>query len=113
VDPSWFGFVEYSVYNFETKVLSFSNEPDNPYVRSMLLNQGEFLFSPLGNKTLRAVSGSLSLCLPERLGFLAPMGEYLIRKEGLKILLGEIPVMERFAQEVLRIKPPPSPRIPP
>ncbi|MCL2012658.1 MAG: hypothetical protein FWG75_07735 [Cystobacterineae bacterium] len=102
VEPSWFSFTEYSTYDFESKILHFSNEPDNMQVRSMLSNQGELRFSSLGDKTERIASGNICLCLPERLRFLGAMGEYLIQHEGLKILRGEISVMERFAKEVLR-----------
>jgi len=105
VEPGWFSFVAYSTYDFETKVLHFCNEPDNKHVRSMFSNQGEFQFSALGAQTERIASGNISLCLPKRFRLLAPVGEYLIRREGLKILSGEIPVMERFVREVLR--PPP------
>ncbi|MCL2177816.1 MAG: hypothetical protein FWC28_09265 [Proteobacteria bacterium] len=108
VDPSWFSFVEYSTYDFETKTLRFSNEPDNAYARAALVNQGQFLFSPLGNQIQRIVNGTLSLHLPKQLRFLAHTGEYLIRQEGLKILQSEIPIMERFSQEVLRPPPPSS-----
>jgi hypothetical protein len=102
VNPRWFSFVAHSTYDFEKKVLYFANEPDNEHIRSVFTNQGEFQFSPLGNQTERVALGDISLCLPKRLRFLAPVGEYLIRREGLKILSGEIPVMERFAKEVLR-----------
>jgi len=102
VSPHWFGFVSHSTYDFETKVLHFANEPDNEQIRSVFSNQGELRFFPLGSQTERIAIGDISLCLPRRLRFLAPLGEFLIRREGLKILLGEIPVMERFAKEVLR-----------
>ena len=102
LQPHWFSFVEYSTYDFETKVLHFANEPDDAQIRSVFENQGELRFSPQGGQTERIAIGNISLCLPERLRFWAPMGEFLIRHEGLKILLGEIPVMERFAKEVLR-----------
>jgi len=102
VSPHGFSFVSHSTYDFETKVLYFANEPDNEKIRAVFSNQGEFRFAPLGNQTERIVVGTLSLRLPKQLRFLAPVGEFLIRREGLKILSGEIPVMERFAKEVLR-----------
>jgi len=102
VNPHWFSFVSHTTYHFETKVLYFANEPDNPQVRSVFSNQGEIRFSPLGNQTECMATGDISLGLPKRLRFLAPLGEFLIRREGLNMLSGEIPVMERFVQEVLR-----------
>jgi hypothetical protein len=106
VEPHYLGFVAYSTYDFETKVLHFVNEPDNERIRSMLTNQGTFQFAPLEGRTERIASGNISLHLPERLRFLASAGEYLIWREGLKILSSEIPLMERFAKEVLRAPPP-------
>jgi hypothetical protein len=50
------------------------------------------------------MEGEINLKLPFLLKLLAPIGEAVIQREGLKILDNEAPVMNRFIAEVLRAK---------
>lgn len=69
----------------------------------MLVNTGTLRLRDLGNgQTERTMDGEISLKLPFLLKPLALIGEKVIQSEGLKILDGEVPVMNRFISEVLR-----------
>ena len=48
------------------------------------------------------MDGEISLKLPFLMKPLAMIGEQVIKGEGMKILDGEVPVLNRFIAEVLR-----------
>jgi hypothetical protein len=103
VPPEWFAFVETSVWDKKKKVLAFSNAPVNQGISKMLLNTGTLsLRDARGGKTERTMDGEIRLILPFLLKPMAMVGERMIKAEGLKILEGELPVLNRFIAEVLR-----------
>ncbi len=103
VPPEWFAFIETSTWDKARKVLSFSNVPTNESISSLLVNTGSLRLRDLGGgRTERTVSGEIALKLPFLLKPLALIGERVIHHEGLKILDGEVPVLNRFIAEVLR-----------
>ncbi|HLT31664.1 MAG TPA: DUF2505 family protein [Myxococcaceae bacterium] len=103
VPPEWFAFVESSTYDRATRTLSFTNTATTAKISRMLVNTGKLTLSPLSpTRTERTLEGEISLKLPFLLKPLALIGEQVIRGEGLKILDGEVPVMERYVREHLR-----------
>jgi len=101
--PEWFAFIESSTYDRKRKVLTFSNVPTSDKISRMLINTGTLrLRDAGGGQTERTVEGEISLKLPFLLKPLAIIGERIIQLEGLKILDGEVPVLNRFIAEVLR-----------
>lgn len=103
VPPEWFAFIETSTYDKRRKELTFSNVPTSHAISKMLVNTGTLRLKDLGNgQTERTMDGEISLKLPFLLKPLAMIGEKVIQSEGLKILDGEVPVMNRFITEVLR-----------
>jgi hypothetical protein len=105
VPPEWFAFVESSTWDKKSKSGQFTNTPTSNKINSMLLNSGTIRLRDGGNgKTVRTMEGEISLKLPFLLKLLAPIGEAVIHREGLKILDNEAPVMNRFIAEVLRSK---------
>jgi hypothetical protein len=102
VPPEWFAFVEESTWDKATKVLTFKNTPTSATISSMLVNTGTLRFREVGGQCERFAEGEIGLKLPFLLKPLAMIGEAVIHREGLKILDGEAPVMNRFLAEVLR-----------
>lgn len=103
VPPEWFAFIETSTYDKRQKTLTFSNVPTTNTISKMLVNTGVLRLRDAGNgQTERTMEGEISLKLPFLLKPLAMIGERVIQSEGLKILDGEVPVMNRFISEVLR-----------
>lgn len=103
VKPEWFAFVETSSYDKAKKELTFSNVPTSSHISRMLTNAGTLrLRDGGGGQTERVVEGEISLKLPFLLKPLAIIGERIIHSEGLKILDGEVPVLNRFISEILR-----------
>lgn len=103
VPPEWFAFVENSTYDRRGKTLTFTNIPTSNAINKMLVNTGTLrLRDAGGGVTERTMDGEISLKLPFLLKPLALIGEKIIQQEGLKILDGEAPVLQRFVQEVLR-----------
>lgn len=103
VPPEWFAFIETSTYDKRRKELTFSNVPTSHAISKMLVNTGTLRLKDLGNgQTERTMDGEISLKLPFLLKPLAMIGEKVIQSEGLKILDGEVAVMNRFITEVLR-----------
>ena len=68
----------------------------------MLVNNGVLRLRPAGTAAERTLEGEIKLNLPFLLKPLAIIGERIIHAEGLKILDGEVPVLNRFIAEVLR-----------
>jgi hypothetical protein len=68
----------------------------------MLVNTGTLRLRDIGGMTERTMDGEISLKLPLLMKPLAMIGEKIIQSEGLKILDGEAPVLNRFITEVLR-----------
>jgi hypothetical protein len=103
VPPEWFAFIETSTYDKKAKTLTFTNVPTSNTISKMLVNTGTLRLRDLGNgQTERTMDGEISLKLPFLLKPLGMIGEKVIQSEGLKILDGEVPVMNRFISEVLR-----------
>lgn len=103
VPPEWFAFVETSAYDRARHEMQFSNVPTSAKISSMLVNTGVLrLRDAGGGQTERTMNGEISLKLPFLLKPLAVIGERIIHAEGLKILDGEAPCMNRFLAEVLR-----------
>ncbi len=102
VPPEWFAFVETSTYDKKKKELTFSNVPTSNTISKMLVNTGTLRLRDVGGATERTMEGEISLKLPLLMKPLALIGEKVIQSEGLKILDGEAPVLNRFISEVLR-----------
>lgn len=102
VPPEWFAFVESSTYDRKRKELTFTNTPTSGQISKMLVNTGWLRLRELGGQVERTVEGEIGLKLPFLLKPLAMIGERVIHSEGLKILDGEVPVLNRFIAEVLR-----------
>ncbi|HEY8212108.1 MAG TPA: hypothetical protein VIG99_31720 [Myxococcaceae bacterium] len=102
VPPEWFAFVETSTYNKKTRTLSFSNVPTSDKISRMLVNTGTIRLRDLGGQTERITEGEIGLKLPFLLKPIAIIGERIIQLEGLKLLDGEVPVLNRFITEVIR-----------
>jgi hypothetical protein len=103
VPPEWFAFIETSTYDKKKKELTFSNVPTSNTISKMLVNTGTLrLRDAGGGATERTMEGEISLKLPLLMKPLALIGEKIIQAEGLKILEGEAPVLNRFIAEVLR-----------
>ncbi len=106
VPPEWFAFIENSTYDRNRKELTFSNVPTTQRISKTLLNNGTLRLRPIGSgQAERTVEGEIKLLLPFLLKPLAMIGERLIHSEGIKILDGEVPVLNRFIAEVLRMPP--------
>ncbi|XXF75958.1 hypothetical protein P2318_23255 [Myxococcaceae bacterium GXIMD 01537] len=103
VPPEWFAFIETSTYDKRKKELTFTNVPTSNAISKMMVNTGVLRLRDLGNgQTERTMDGEISLKLPLLMKPLALIGEKVIQHEGLKILEGEVAVMNRFISEVLR-----------
>ncbi len=102
VPPEWFAFIENSTYDRNRKELTFTNVPTTQKISRMLVNNGVLRLRPAGTAAERTLEGEIKLNLPFLLKPLAIIGERIIHAEGLKILDGEVPVLNRFIAEVLR-----------
>ncbi len=103
VPPEWFAFVETSTYDKKKKEMTFSNVPTSQKISNLLVNTGTLRLRDVGGgQTERTVEGEIGLKLPFLLKPLAIIGETVIHREGLKILDGDVPVLNRFIAEVLR-----------
>ena len=102
VPPEWFAFIETSAYDRRRKELQFTNTPTSQKIAKLMINTGVLRFRESGGRTERVVEGDIKLALPFLLKPLAMVGERIIQSEGLKILDGEVPVLNRFIAEVLR-----------
>ncbi len=102
VPPELFAFIEDSTYDRTRHELTFKNTPTSHTISSMLHNVGTLRLRDVGGICERTMDGEISLKLPFLLKPVALIGEPLIQREGLKILDGEVPVMNRFLNEVMR-----------
>ena len=102
VPPEWFAFIESSTYDRNRKELSFSNVPTTQRISRMLVNNGVLRLRSTSGGSERTLEGEIKLNLPFLLKPLAIIAERLIHAEGLKILDGELPVLNRFIAEVIR-----------
>ena len=102
VPPEYFAFIETSTYDKRRKELSFTNVPTSNTISKMLVNTGTLKLRDIGGATERTMDGEISLKLPLLMKPLAMIVEKVIQSEGLKILDGEAPVLNRFITEVLR-----------
>jgi hypothetical protein len=105
VPPEWFAFIENSIYDRNRKELSFSNVPTTQKISRTLLNNGVLRLRATSGGVERTLEGEIKLNLPFLLKPLAMIGERIIQAEGLKILDGEVAVLNRFIAEVLRANP--------
>jgi hypothetical protein len=105
VPPEWFAFIENSTYDRNRKELSFTNVPTTQKISRLLINSGVLRLRSAGQATERTLDGEIKLSLPFLLKPLAMIGERIIHAEGLKILDGEVPVLNRFIAEVIRAAP--------
>jgi hypothetical protein len=101
VPPEWFAFVEESTYDTVKHQLKFKNRPTSKSIASLMVNTGTLTLRSVAGQCERSMDGEISLKLPFLLKPLAMIGEAVIQREGLKILDNELPVMNRFIQEVL------------
>jgi hypothetical protein len=102
VPPEWFAFVETSTYDRARRELHFQNVPTTHGISKMMLNSGTLRLRDVGGQCERTIEGEIKLVLPLFLKALAMVGERIIQHEGLKILDGEVPVLDRFLAEILR-----------
>jgi hypothetical protein len=103
VPPEYFAFVESSTYDKKRKELTFQNVPTSGAISRMVVNTGTLrLRDAGGGQTERTMDGEIALKLPFLMKPLAMIGEQVIKGEGMKILDGELPVLNRFIAEVLR-----------
>src|SRR5678815_3678762 len=84
-----------STYDRNRKEMTFSNVPTSHSISKMLVNTVTLRLRPSGARTERTLDGEIKLLLPFLLKPLALLGERLIHSEGLKILDGEAPVLDR------------------
>jgi hypothetical protein len=104
VPPEWFAFIEESTYDKTRHEMTFKNTPTSRSIANMLVNTGTLRLRDVGGQCERTMDGEIGLKLPFLLKPLAVIGEVIIHREGLKILDGEVPVMNRFLAEVYRAK---------
>jgi len=105
VPAEWFAFIENSTYDRNRKELTFANVPTTQKISRLLVNTGVLRLRRAGTTAERTLEGEIKLNLPFLLKPLAIIAERLIHAEGLKILDGEVPVLNRFIAEVLRPTP--------
>ncbi len=108
VPVEWFAFIENSTYDRNRKELSFTNVPTTQKISRMLLNSGVLRLRAAKVGAERTLEGEIKLNLPFLLKPLAMIGERIIHAEGLKILDGELPVLNKFIAEAIRTPPPTS-----
>lgn len=105
IPPEWFAFIEESSWDKKRKELTFQNVPTSGSISKMLVNTGTLKLRDLGNgQTERTLRGDIAIKVPF---FLKPLGliaEKIIQSEGVKIVEGELPVLNRFISEVIRAK---------
>lgn len=105
VPPEWFAFVESSTYDKRAHTLTFTNTATSKKIDRMLVNTGVLRLREIApGRVERKMDGEIALKLPFLLKPLAMIGEQVIRSEGLKILDGEAPVLERYIHQVLRTR---------
>jgi hypothetical protein len=103
VPPEWFAFVETSTYDRRRHELTFTNTPTSKSIAKLMVNTGVLRLRDVSpGQTERTLDGEIKLLLPFLMKPLALIGEKVIQSEGLKILDGEVPVLNRFITEVLR-----------
>lgn len=104
IPPEWFAFVEESTWDKKRKELTFKNVPTSNAISNMLTNTGTLRFRAVGAETERTAEGDIHIKVPFFLKPLALIAEKLIQSEGMKILEGEAPVLNRFISENVRSK---------
>jgi hypothetical protein len=102
VPVEYFAFVEESSFDKVSHVMTFKNTPTTKGIADMLINTGTLRLRDVGGQCERTMEGEIGLKLPFFLKPLAMIGETVIHREGLKILDGEVPCMNRFLAEVVR-----------
>jgi hypothetical protein len=102
VPPEWFAFIETSTYDRRNHTLTFTNTPTSTSIAKLMVNTGVLRLRDVGGQTERTLEGEIKLLLPFLMKPLALIGEKVIQSEGMKILDGEVPVLNRFITEVLR-----------
>jgi hypothetical protein len=102
IPPEWFAFVEESTWDKRRKELAFRNVPTSQAISNMLVNTGTVRLRDVGGATERTWEGEIHIKVPFLLKPLALIAEKIIHSEGLKILNGELPLLNRFVGEVVR-----------
>lgn len=102
IPPEWFAFVESSTWDKKKKELTFTNTPTSNSISKMLVNTGVLRLKDKGGRTERTMDGEIKLNVPFFLKPLAMVAEKMIQNEGLKILDGELSVLNRYIKEVIR-----------
>jgi hypothetical protein len=104
IPPEWFAFIESSTYDPAQRALTFSNVPTTGGISNMLENTGTMRLREVGGRTERELKGEIRIKVPFLLRPLGAIAERLIQAEGIKLLEGEVRVLDRFIAEVLRAK---------
>lgn len=102
VPPEFFAFIETSTWDKNKKELRFTNVPTSKKISAMMENTGVLRLRDSGGQCERTMDGEIKLKLPFLMKPLAVIGEAVIQREGLKILDGELPVINRYIAEVIR-----------
>lgn len=102
IPPEWFAFVEESTWDKKRKELTFRNVPTSNAISNMLLNTGTMRLRASGAQTERLMSGEITIKVPFLLKPLGLIAEKVIQSEGVKLLDSELPVLQRFVNEVVR-----------
>ncbi len=102
IPPEWFAFVEESTFDKRKREMTFKNVPTSRSISNMLVNTGTLRLRESGGMTERTVSGDIHIKVPFLLKPLAVIAEKIIQGEGIKILDGDVAVLNRFIAEKLR-----------
>lgn len=102
IPPEWFAFVEESTWDKKRRELTFRNVPTSNAISNMLLNTGTMRLRDAGGQTERIMSGEITIKVPFLLKPLAIIAEKIIQTEGVRLLESELPVLQRFVNEVVR-----------
>jgi hypothetical protein len=104
IPPEWFAFVEESTWDKRRKELTFRNVPTSHAISQMLLNTGSLRLREVNGATERTLEGEIHIKVPFLLRPLGIIAERIIHSEGIKILDGELPVLNRFVRETIRTR---------
>jgi hypothetical protein len=104
IPPEWFAFIEESTWDKTRKELTFRNVPTSNAISRMLVNTGTLRLREAAGATELSMAGEINIKVPFILKPLALIAEKIIQQEGLKILDGNVPVLNRFVGEVVRAR---------
>ena len=104
IPPEWFAFVEESTWDKARKELTFRNVPTSKAIGNMLVNTGTLRLRGIDGATELSMQGEIHIKVPFILKPLALIAEKIIQQEGIKILDANLPVLNRFVGEVVRVR---------